>query len=238
MEDTMQEQLTELEKKIQYSYKDITLLEQALIHSSYSNEKGFGPLKSYERLEFLGDAVLQLIISDYLYEKYPDFPEGELTKLRSKVVCESTLADCARMLDLGEYMQFGKGEELTGGRMRPSILADCFESLVAAMYLDGGISHSRAFVLWALEKKIMDAIMGKIFIDYKTRLQEVVQAHKVTNIRYSVVDEEGPDHNKIFHTEVLINDQCAGEGKGHSKKEAEQLAAKVALSRIHELFPE
>lgn len=233
----MQEEISILEKKLEYSFRDIGLITQALVHSSYANEKGQKNLASYERLEFLGDAVLQLIISDYLFEKYPDFPEGELTKLRSRIVCEATLVSCARALDLGGYMYFGRGEELTGGRERASILADCFESVVAAIYLDGGMSSARSFVLRNMEKKIMDAVMGKIFIDYKTRLQEVIQARKITQIRYVVLDEQGPDHSKIFQMNVVVNDLVVGTGSGRSKKEAEQLAAKMALGRINELFP-
>lgn len=232
----MQEELSTLEKKLEYSFRDIGLITQALIHSSYANEKGQKNVASYERLEFLGDAVLQLIISDYLFAKYPDFPEGELTKLRSRIVCEATLVECAKALDLGGYMYFGRGEELTGGRERASILADCFESVVAAVYLDGGMSSARSFVLRNMEKKIMDAVMGKIFIDYKTRLQEVVQAQKITQIRYVVMDEQGPDHSKVFQMNVVINDMVVGTGTGRSKKEAEQLAAKMALGRISELF--
>ncbi len=233
----MQEEHVLLENKLGYSFRDIELINQALVHSSYANEKGQKSHSSYERLEFLGDAVLQLIVSDYLYAKYPDFPEGELTKLRSRIVCESTLVECAKTLNLGEYMYFGRGEELTGGRERASILADCFESVVAAIYLDGGMGNARSFVLRNMDKKIMDAVMGKIFIDYKTRLQEVIQARKITQIRYVVLDEKGPDHNKIFEMNVVINDRIVGTGVGRSKKEAEQLAAKMALGRIDVFFP-
>ncbi len=233
----MQEELSTLEKKLEYSFRDTDIISQALVHSSYANEKGQKNLVSYERLEFLGDAVLQLIISDFLFAKYTHFPEGELTKLRSRIVCEATLVECAKHLNLGGYMYFGRGEELTGGRERASILADCFESVVAAIYLDGGMGSARSFVLRIMEKKIMDAVMGKIFIDYKTRLQEVIQARKITQIRYVVLDEQGPDHNKTFQMNVVINDQIVGTGTGRSKKEAEQLAAKMALSRINEFFP-
>ena len=233
----MQEELNALENKLGYSFRDTELINQALVHSSYANEKGQKNHASYERLEFLGDAVLQLIISDYLYAKFLDFPEGELTKLRSRIVCESTLVECAKALSLGEYMYFGRGEELTGGRERASILADCFESVVAAIYLDGGMSNARSFVLRNMDKKIMDAVMGKIFIDYKTRLQEVIQARKITQIRYAVVEEKGPDHNKTFEMNVIVNEKVVGTGTGRSKKEAEQLAAKMALGRIDEYFP-
>lgn len=233
----MQEELVMLEKKLEYSFRDRDIIIQALVHSSFANEKGQKDIISYERLEFLGDAILQLIISEYLFTKYPDFPEGELTKFRSRIVCEATLVDCAKALDLGEYMYFGRGEELTGGRERASILADCFESVVAAIYLDGGMSSAQTFVLRIMETKIIDAVTGKIFIDYKTRLQEVIQAQKITQIRYVVLDEQGPDHSKTFQMNVIINDQVVGTGSGRSKKEAEQLAAKMALGRIKEFFP-
>lgn len=233
----MQQELNTLEKKLGYSFGDTNIITQALVHSSYANEKGQKDLFSYERLEFLGDAVLQLIISDYLFAKYPDFPEGELTKLRSRIVCEATLVECAKFLELGIHMYFGRGEELTGGRERASILADCFESVVAAIYLDGGMNNARSFVLRIMENKIVDAVMGKIFIDYKTRLQEVIQARKITQIRYVVMDEQGPDHSKTFQMNVVVNDQVVGTGTGRSKKEAEQLAAKMALNRIDEFFP-
>jgi len=233
----MQGELSVLEERLGYSFGDPALIGQALVHSSYANEKGPRHLSSYERLEFLGDAVLQLIISDYLYARYPDFPEGELTKLRSRIVCEATLVACAKALGLGEYMSFGRGEEMTGGRERASILADCFEAVVAAIYLDGGMSSARSFVLRNMERKVMDAVMGKIFIDYKTRLQEVIQARKITQIRYQVVGEQGPDHSKTFEMHVLINDQVVGTGSGRSKKEAEQMAAKMALERVSTLFP-
>jgi len=231
----MNEDYSKLEKKISYTFRESTFINEALTHSSYANEKNDKTVKHNERLEFLGDSVLSLIISDYLFMKYPDFPEGELTKVRSKIVCEATLAECARSITLGEYMYFGKGEEMTGGRDRASILADAFEALIAAIYMDGGISHARSFILQSMNKKIVDAIMGKIFVDYKTRLQEIVQARKIKKIKYNVIDEQGPDHSKMFFTEVNVNDKVIGQGQGRSKKEAEQNAAKMALGRLNEL---
>lgn len=228
----MHVEMEALYKKLGYSFADSSLITQALTHSSYANEKGRRECRSYERLEFLGDAVLQLIISDHLYSKYRELPEGELTKLRSRIVCEATLADCAKQLRLGEYMLFGRGEALTGGRTRASILADCFESVVAAIYRDSDMDNAREFVLRNLDNKISDAVMGRVFVDYKTRLQEVVQAHKISNIRYVVAGSSGPDHNKTFAIDVVINGLTAGIGSGRSKKEAEQLAAKMALENI------
>jgi len=231
----MKEDYSKLEKSINYSFRENSFIYEALTHSSYANERSDKKLKHNERLEFLGDSVLSLVISDYLFMKYPDFPEGELTKVRSKIVCEATLAECASAIDLGEFMYFGKGEEMTGGRNRASILADAFEALIAAIYMDGGISHARSFILKTMNKKIIDAIMGKIFIDYKTRLQEIVQSKKIKKIKYVVVDEQGPDHSKLFFTEVIVNDKVVGKGQGKSKKESEQYAAKMALGRLSEI---
>lgn len=231
----MYEDYKGLEQKINYQFRESSYIYEALTHSSFANEKNDKTVRHNERLEFLGDSVLSLIISDYLFMKYPDFPEGELTKVRSKIVCEATLAECARSINLGSFMYFGKGEEMTGGRDRSSILADAFEALIAAIYMDGGLSHARTFILKSMNKKILDAIMGKIFVDYKTRLQEIVQSKKIKKIKYAVVDEQGPDHSKIFFTEVIINEKVIGKGEGRSKKEAEQNAAKMALGRLNEL---
>lgn len=231
----MNEDYSKLEECINYTFNELSYISEALTHSSYANEKIDKTINHNERLEFLGDSVLSIVVSDYLFMKYPDFPEGELTKIRSKIVCEATLAECARSINLGEYMYFGKGEEMTGGRDRASILADAFEALIAAIYLDGGLKSARVFILDVMDSKITDAIMGKIFVDYKTRLQEIVQSRKVKKIRYEVVDEQGPDHSKVFFTEVIVNDQIIGRGKGNSKKEAEQNAAKMGLGRLNEI---
>ncbi len=234
-EEVMKQDMLALEKVIKYNFKNPKYIEEALTHSSYANEKNNKNIRHNERMEFLGDAVLGVVVSDYLFMKYPDLPEGELTKLRSKVVCEATLADCARKIELGDHIYFGRGEEMTGGRERASILADAYEAVIAAIYQDGGLEHARGFILEHMMTKVSDAMAGRIFVDYKTRLQEVVQAKKITKIKYVVVGEEGPDHSKTFFTEVHINDKMIGKGQGHSKKEAEQNAAQMALERIDEI---
>ncbi len=222
----------EIESKLNYSFKEKNYLLRALTHSSYSNENKKEKLKNNERLEFLGDSVLGLIISEYLFSHYSNLEEGQLTKIRAKIVCEASLGEASRNLKLGEYMLFGRGEELTGGRERTSILSDAFEALIAAIFLDGGMASARNFVLKSLEAVIEDAVQGKLFIDYKTRLQEVIQVQKGNRIKYDIVKEEGPDHAKIFYTEVRLNDMIIGVGSGHSKKESEQEAAKEGLKRL------
>ncbi len=227
--------LIELEKKIGYSFKNIKLLEEALTHSSYSNERRKESRNNNERLEFLGDSVLGIIISDYLFKNFPDMPEGELTKIRSKIVCETTLGECSRAIGLGEFMFFGKGEEMTGGRDRTSILADAYEALIASIYMDGGLTASSDFILTRMNRKIQDAIAGKVFLDYKTHLQELVQVNKTNRIKYEIIGEEGPDHCKVFHTQVSLNERVIGKGVGRSKKESEQEAAKMALREVEQL---
>lgn len=222
-----------LEKEIRYTFQNEQLLTEALTHSSFANERNDRNIKYNERLEFLGDSVLSIVVSDYLFMKYPDLPEGELTKVRAKVVCEATLADLAKELELGTFMAFGRGEAQTGGRDRVSILADAFEALIAAIYLDGGMAHAKEFVLYMIVQKITDAIMGKIFLDYKTSLQEIVQSLDIGTIRYDIVDAQGPDHKKTFLAEVNVGDQMLGQGQGGSKKEAEQNAAREAIGRIN-----
>lgn len=222
--------ISEFENTIEYKFKNREYILEALTHSSYSNEN-----KNYnfnERLEFLGDAVLSIIISDYLFEKERELPEGELTKLRANIVCEESLSDIANKIKLGEYMLLGKGEEATGGRRRISILADAFEAVIAAIYLDGGIEKAKNFILKYMDEIIGDSRKGKIFRDYKTHLQEVLQGRGENNIWYNLVDEKGPDHNKLFVMEVGINNKVLGSGQGKSKKEAEQVAAKKALDGI------
>lgn len=228
-------ELKELEKKILYFYSDKELLNRALMHSSYVNEQKNYELRSNERLEFLGDSVLSLIISDYLFQTYKNFPEGELTKLRSLIVCESSLASVTRRLGLGEYLELGKGEEITGGRDRTSILADLFEAVLASIYIDGGFRNAKEFALGNLTHVINDAADGNLFWDYKTHLQEVLQKNSSANISYVVQNEEGPDHSKTFYVAVHNHDEFLGEGKGKSKKEAEQEAAKKALMALGEI---
>ena len=217
------------EQKINYEFKNKEYILEALTHSSYSNENKNYPFN--ERLEFLGDSVLSIVISDYLFKKETKLPEGELTKIRANIVCEVSLSEVSKNIHLGKYMLLGKGEEATGGRERISILADALEAVIAAIYLDGGIKCAREFILTNMEKIINDSIKGKIFRDYKTCLQEVLQSNGENNIWYKLIEEKGPDHNKRFVMEVGINDTVLGVGEGKSKKDAEQVAAKCALDK-------
>lgn len=225
--------LNEIQDKIGYKFNNIELLNWALTHSSYANEHKRFKIIYNERLEFLGDSVLGLIVSDFIFTKYSDYPEGELTKLRATVVCEPTLSYVAKQIDLGKYLLLGKGEEVTGGRERVSILADAFEALIGSIYLDGKFNSAKTFVLKYMTEIIENAVDGReLFIDYKTQLQELLQKKTKSKIEYKVISEEGPDHNKIFHTEVVVKNRILGKGVGKSKKEAEQNAAKIALERM------
>ena len=222
-------QLRELQETIGYEFKDRALLKQALTHSSYANEHKMDHSHCNERLEFLGDAVLELVTSDFLYHKYADLPEGELTKTRASIVCEPTLASCAGDIRLGERLYLGKGEEATGGRLRNSVVSDAFEALIGAVYLDGGLACARElitrFVLNDIEHK-------KLFYDSKTILQEMVQSRQDGPLTYELVREEGPDHDKRFFVEVTLNGAPIGAGQGRSKKEAEQMAAQAAIEKL------
>jgi ribonuclease-3 len=225
--------IKKLQSKIDYYFNSIELLNRALTHSSYANEHKKINIEYNERLEFLGDSVLSLVVSDYIYEKYPYYPEGELTKLRATIVCESSLAFVARKINLGEYLLLGKGEEGTGGRERESILADAFEALIGAIYLDGGLEYAAKHIINIFEKEISMAVDdGELFIDYKTKLQEIMQKTTKSKIEYKIEKEEGPDHNKIFYMNIIVDNTTFGEGSGKSKKEAEQAAAKSALNRM------
>lgn len=227
-EDMMKE-LETLEKIIGYTFKDKHLLTQAMTHSSFANEKKLGKLGSNERLEFLGDAVLELISSDYLFKKFPQIPEGELTKKRASLVCEPSLAYCAREFGLPEYLLLGKGEDMTGGRNRDSIVSDATEALLGAIYLDGGFASAKEFVL----KFILNDMEHKqLFYDSKTILQEIVQENGSQPVEYLLVKEEGPDHNKNFSVDALVNGKIMGSGSGHTKKAAEQAAAYQAIRRM------
>ena len=222
--------ISKFEDIIKYKFKNKQFILEALTHSSYSNEN-----KSYsfnERLEFLGDSVLGIVISDYLFRNEQNLPEGELTKLRANIVCEESLSDVAKEINLGKHILLGRGEEATGGRDRISILADAFEAVIAAIYLDGGIENAKEFILDHMESIIQDSIKGRIFRDYKTHLQEVVQSKGESIISYNLAEEIGPDHNKRFVMEVSLDDKVLGRGEGKSKKEAEQSAAKQALRRM------
>lgn len=222
----MSKDLKELEGKIGYKFDDFTLFTKAMIHSSYANEKHLPKYECNERLEFLGDAVLELVSSEFLFHNNPKLPEGELTKTRASMVCEPALAFCARDLDLGEYLLLGKGEDATGGRKRESVTSDAMEALIGAIYLDGGFANAKEFV----NKFILNDLDNKkLFFDSKTILQEIVQADSNKPITYQLLKEEGPDHNKAFYVKVFIGDVDYGTGKGRTKKAAEQQAAYQAI---------
>ena len=223
--------MEKLEQKIGYSFKKRALLQTALTHSSYANERHDPDCQSYERLEFLGDSILGLVTADFLYQQEPKLPEGKMTRLRAELVCEASLHKTALELGLGAYMRLGRGEEHTGGRERPSILADMVESIIAAMYLDGGLDKARSFILSRVLNHVVITETHRS-ADYKTELQELVQKKSGQQIRYEMVAESGPDHNKIFTFRVSINGQPAGEGSGRTKKEAEQMAACMALEAL------
>ncbi len=218
--------IEELQERIGYQFKEEGLLRQALTHSSYANEKHMKKLSDNERLEFLGDAVLEIISSEFLYQNYPKLPEGDLTKLRASIVCEPTLALCTREVDLGEYLLLGKGENLTGGRNRKSILSDAMEAVIGAIYLDGGFERAKTFIHRFI---LTDIEHKKLFYDSKTILQEVVQGNYEEPLHYELLSEEGPDHDKKFKVEARIGAQIIGTGSGHTKKAAEQEAAYQAL---------
>lgn len=226
----MQKNMTELEKIIDYSFKNKRLLETALTHSSYANENKIDYYN--ERLEFLGDSVLGIVVSDHLFVNNPNLPEGKLTKTRARIVCEASLDKTSRSIGLGDYLFLGKGEELTGGRSRTSILADAFEALIAAIYLDSGFEQARYFILCRMKSIIDEAVNDKLFIDYKTHLQELIQRRSSGRLNYQIYREEGPDHAKIFFSRVTVNGTEIGNGKGNNKKEAEQEAAQMALAEL------
>lgn len=217
----------DLENAIGYRFQNIMLLQNALTHSSYANECWHDSLKSNERLEFMGDSILGMVVAEYLYRNFPERTEGELTKMRADMVCEQALAAVADKLELGKHLLLGHGEEQTGGRGRVSILADAVESVIAASFLDGGMSAAKAFI----EKFILcDVPATKLHnVDFKTALQELVQQKKDQTLSYSLTGESGPDHNKCFEVEVCLNGKPVGRGSGSSKKRAEQAAAKAAL---------
>ena len=224
----MRKQL-ELQEVIGYQFQTPGLLSQALTHSSYANEKHMKKGSDNERLEFLGDAVLEIVSSEFLYLNYPKLPEGDLTKMRASLVCEPTLAFCTRQLNLGDYLLLGKGEDMTGGRKRKSILSDALEAVIGAIYLDGGFASAKEFIL----KFILTDIEHKqLFYDSKTILQEVVQASYKEELCYRLVGEEGPDHDKHFMVEAWIGEMLIGKGEGHTKKAAEQEAAYQALLKL------
>ena len=226
------EVLQELEERLGYMFHNIELLRGALYHSSYANEHRSMGISSNERLEFLGDAVLGFVSAEFLYRKHPDLPEGELTRIRAALVCEESLHEVAQNLGLGSYLRLGKGEESGGGRRRPSILADAVEAVLAAVYLDGGIDPARALVHRVLLEKEREEVVESRRRDCKTELQELVQRKPNQELHYEPVSESGPDHAKVFTVAVMLNGQVIGLGSGHSKKEAEQSAARTALEQM------
>ena len=225
--------IKDLESAIGYRFRNITLLQNALTHSSYANERWHDSLKSNERLEFLGDSILGMVVAEYLYKNFPDRPEGELTRMRADMVCEKSLASVAARIGLGQHLMLGNGEEQGGGRNRDSILADAVESVIAAAFLDGGMAAARQFID---QNILVEVPVTKLHnADYKTALQELVQQKKNQVLTYTLIGESGPDHDKRFEVEVKLNGEVVGVGSGSSKKRAEQDAAHSA---IEVLFPE
>ena len=227
----MNSNLEMLENRIGYRFRDRELLKHALTHSSAANEKHLGRTGSTERLEFLGDAVLELVSSEFLYGRYPLLPEGEMTKKRAGMVCEMSLAYCAREFGLQEYILLGKGEELTGGRSRDSIVSDATEAVIGAVYLDGGFEEARKFIRRHI---LNDMDRKQLFFDSKTILQELIQENTQSGIEYVLEKEEGPDHDKLFTFSVMVNGEVLGTGTGHTKKAAEQSAAYMAIQKIRQ----
>ena len=225
--------IKDLEGALGYRFRNITLLQRALTHSSYANERWHDGLMSNERLEFLGDSVLGMVVAEYLYENFPDRPEGELTRMRADMVCETSLAKIADRLSLGEYLLLGHGEAQSGGRTRASILADATESVIAAAFLDGGIEAAKEIIQRFVLENVPDKKLRNT--DYKTALQELVQQKKNQTLSYVLCGENGPDHNKEFSVELQLNGEAVGIGKGSSKKRAEQDAARAAIEK---LFPD
>ena len=221
--------LNEFQQNIGYQFKQEALLRQALTHSSYAHEKNLKELMDNERLEFLGDAVLEVVSSEFLFKNHPEMNEGQMTKLRASLVCEQSLATCARELELGKFLLLGNGEDLTGGRERDSILSDAWEALIGAMYLDGGFTSAKEFIL---KYVLTDIEHKKLFYDSKTILQEIVQADDKGELSYELIGEEGPDHDKRFIVEARIGGTPISRGEGHTKKAAEQEAAYSAILQL------
>ena len=219
--------MKDLQEAIGYRFNDPDLLTEALTHSSYAHEQ-HKKMKYNERLEFLGDAVLSIVVSDYIYKHCPNLPEGELTKLRASLVCEKSLFDFAKQIDLGSYLRLSNGERRNGGAKRPSIVSDAFEALIAAIYLDGGMEPAKKHILRFVIPEI-EHHKNQSFKDYKTALQEIIQKNPGEKLEYRLIGSSGPDHNKHFKVEVCLNSNVIGKGGGRSKKEAEQQAAREAL---------
>lgn len=218
--------IRKLQERIGYQFQNPALLKQALTHSSYTNEQRINRNGDYERLEFLGDAVLELVSSEFLFHEHPEMPEGELTKMRAAMVCEPSLAFCARDIELGNFILLGKGEENTGGRGRDSIISDVMEAVTGAIYLDGGMPPAKTFI----ERFILSDLEDKqLFYDSKSNLQELIQGKLKRDFYYELLEESGPEHNKLFRVSVCMEDEILGEGEGRTKKAAEQQAAYQAL---------
>ncbi len=222
--------MSELEERLGYRFRNTGLLELALTHSSWSNERGLGHKGCNERLEFLGDSILGFVVAETLYQTYGDKPEGEMTRLRAELVCEASLVEAAAPLGLGEHLRLSRGEAMGGGHQRPSMIADAFEAVLAAIYLDGGEGAAREFLGRTILPRIRTAAAAKH--DYKTLLQEAVQRLGISAPTYRMVGESGPDHRKVFTAQVVYAGGVAGEGSGFSKKEAEQAAAQAAYERF------
>ena len=219
-----------LEKRIGYEFSDFSLLRRAMAHSSYVNEKHMPKYECNERLEFLGDAVLEIVSSEFLFYEHEKLPEGELTKIRASMVCEPSLAFCARQIGIGDYLLLGRGEEATGGRKRESITSDALEALIGAIYIDGGFANAKEFI----QKFVLNDMENKkLFYDSKTILQELVQANFTDAVSYHLLAEEGPDHDKLFLTAVYIGEKKYGQGRGRTKKSAEQEAAYQTILLLH-----
>ncbi len=225
--------MRELQNAIGYHFQNPDLLQQALTHTSYANEVCQNGLYSYERLEFLGDSILGFTAADYLLSAFPQLHEGDLSKLRADLVCETSLAQTARKLNLGQYLRLGRGEEACGGREKPSIIADVVESVIAAIYLDGGLAAAQRFIYAFVQVDTRQRI--RLNTDWKTKLQELIQRKKDQSLVYELTGETGPDHDKTFSVRVLLNGSEVGQGTGTSKKRAEQAAAREAVER---LFPQ
>ncbi|MCG1012867.1 ribonuclease III [Tepidanaerobacter sp. GT38] len=225
-------QLEKLQEKIKIQFSDVNILNQAFIHPSLTNEKDCPHQDNNQRLEFLGDAVLELVISEYLYKNYNFLNEGQMTKIRALTVCEPSLAKAARQLGLGDYLILGKGEENTGGRQKSSILADTLEALIGAIYVDKNYGTAYDFIISILEMVILKSVEGEWDTDYKTALQEFLQKSDADRVLYRVTKETGPDHDKVFYVDVVWKNEVLGTGVGKSKKQAEQQAAKAALEKI------
>ena len=234
MDVSSSEDLSRLENSLGYTFRKKSRLKEALTHKSYAHERAKEHSSFNERVEFLGDAVLELIVSEYLFNSYPDFTEADLSRIKAYAVQESTLAETAKYLDIGEYLLLGKGEEMTGGRKKASLLADAFEAVLAAIYLDGGYKNARKFILDHITSKIDDLASTNFIFDFKTKLQEVAQAQFGVLPKYVIHKEEGPEHKKTFEVKVFIKDNFLGSGKGKTKKAAAQKAAEKGLYKLKE----